>query len=62
MRKLILAALSAVVAAGLACSSGAQTSQMAPCAGCKMECPKDKVCPKDGKCMKCDGCAKPAMK
>ncbi len=61
MRKLILAALAAVTAFGLACSSGG-ASPMAPCAGCKMECPKDKACPKDGKCPTCDGCAKPAAK
>lgn len=63
MRNLMLAALAAVTAFGLAaCGGGASTSQMAACSGCKMECPKDKVCAKDGKCAKCDSCGKPAMK
>jgi hypothetical protein len=54
-----------VAVAMVACSgtdggSAAASQQMAACAGCKMECPKDKLCPKDSKCAKCDACAKPA--
>lgn len=61
MKTILTAVLAALVSFGAGCSSGGEkAAQMASCAGCKMECPKDKVCPKDGKCAKCDtNCGKP---
>ena len=55
MKNLALIGLAVLVVFAFACSTAPDANLM-KCAGCKMDCPKDKVCPKDGMCAHCDKC------